>query len=148
MKHSDTPVSVLERSTLDWLKSPLSQAEPEWLAQRRVAAREYFCAHGLPKAHDESFRFLPLTSITSRQLRQAPAQNSPVLGVEDAEWSASIGFFDGIPVGNVAHLPHGLRIDRLKHLLTVDSGNLRSLLGHIATPINGFAALGLALFDD
>src|ERR1039457_3854026 len=131
MSRSDTQVSALERSSLDWLKAPLSRAEPEWLAQRRVVAREYFCAHGLPKSHDESFRFLPLTSITSRQLRQAPAQmqmNAAGLGVDDAEFSASIGFLDGIPVGNVDHLPHGLKIDRLKHLLTLDGGNLRSLL--------------------
>jgi Fe-S cluster assembly protein SufD len=149
MNRSDAQVSALERSSLEWLKESLTKSEPHWLAQRRTLARDYFLAHGLPKSHDESFRFLPLTAVTSRQLRQAPKPvDAGCLGEKDAAWSASIGFFDGIPVGDVDHLPIGLRIDRLKHLLSVGSDNLEPLLGQLATPINGFAALGLAMFDD
>jgi Fe-S cluster assembly protein SufD len=70
------------------------------------------------------------------------------LSDEDAQWSASISFIDGIPVGQVVNLPSGLRIDHLRNLLAVEGDSLEPLLGHLATPINGFAALGLAVFDD
>lgn len=149
MSPSNAQVSVLERSSSDWLMTPHFQSEPAWLAQRRLLAREYFLSHGLPKSTDESFRFLPLTSVTSRQLRQAPTSvNEMRLGSNNAECSASIGFLDGIPVGDVESLPHGLRLDRLKQLLNVSSDAVEPFLGRLAKPINGFAALGLALFDD
>ncbi len=149
MNRSDTQVSALERSSFDWLGEPSSRNEPQWLMQRRKLAREYFRANGLPKSQDESFRFLPLTAVTSRQLRRAPAPaKAAYLSENDSEWSASIGFLDGNPIGNVDHLPRGLKIDRLKELLAVSGNSLELLLGHLAFPINGFAAMGLALFDD
>jgi len=149
MNRPDTQISALERSSLDWLKVPMSRGEPSWLADRRIMARDYFRDHGLPKSHDESFRFLPLAAITSRQLLQAPAHmDGADSNARDVEWSASIGFLDGIPTGIVDRLPDGLKIDRLSQLLRVGGDNLEPLLGHLATPTNGFAALGLALFDD
>lgn len=149
MSSSNVQMTTLERSTMDWLKAPLMRLEPAWLAQRRQLARDYFQSHGLPKSHDENFRFLPLASVTSQQLRQAPpALNALDLVNSNAECSASIGFFDGNPVGDVESLPPGLKIGRLKRILEVAPEEIEPYLGQLAMPANGFAALGLALFDD
>ena len=66
-------ISALEQTSLAWLKAPDARNEPAWLSRRRQQAKEYFVSHGLPSSKDESFRFLPLNAIASRQVQRARA---------------------------------------------------------------------------
>ena len=149
MSRLDTQVSTLERASRGWLQVPEQRSEPTWLLQRRQEARDYFKVHGLPDAKDESFRFLPLNSVASQHLEPPPTSADELsFSVNLRHYSASVGFIDGCPVGAAVSTTEGLKLERLTELLTTGAEALEPFLGRIATPINGFAALGLALFDD
>jgi Fe-S cluster assembly protein SufD len=149
MNHPEARISTLEQASRDWLSAPDVRSEPKWLLQRRQVAREYFLSRGLPSAKNESFRFLPLNTLASKNLMRAPvAADELSFSVNLSNYSASVGFLDGLPVGGGTALPQGLRVERLTNLLATEADALEPYLGRLATPINGFAALGLALFDD
>ncbi len=148
MSRADAQITALERTSLEWLGAPDRRSEPEWLSIRRQQAREYFVSHGLPSSKDESFRFLPLNAMASRQVQRAPAfADEESFSVNLRNYSASIGFVNGQPVGGTS-LNEDLKIERLTDVLASDADTLEPFLGRLATPSNGFAALGLALFDD
>ena len=140
--------SALDRASREWLSAPFSSSEPAWLLQQRDFAREYFKSRGLPKSSDEAFRFLPLGPLASKAFHRANGSSKPSSIESDAHCVASIRFVDGKPVGEVGTLPTGLFIERLKTLLPTRGQDVERHLGRLAKPINGFAALGLALFDD
>lgn len=149
MKGTDFQTSTLELSSSDWLQTSEFHSEPAWLSKRRCDARAYFLSHGLPKSQDESFRFLPLGSVTSQELRRAPrAENLTRVASSTTECCLSIGFLDGNPMGVVESRVHGLKAERLSHLTERDVDELEPFLGSLVAPSNGFAALSLALFED
>ena len=139
--------SQLERSTRTWFNDERLPSEPPWLAQRRQLAREYFDRNGIPTIRLESFRFLPLTSITSESLRPAEYSETKIDGASSPT-AASIGFIDGHPQGSLDALPPGLRIDRLGQLLSTEPGAMEPYFGNLAAPIHAFSAIGLAAFRD
>jgi Fe-S cluster assembly protein SufD len=141
--------SQLERSTRIWVNDELSLSEPPWLSQRRQLAREYFDRNGIPTNRQESFRFLPLSSIASESLRPAVRSDSTTQFNGSAlPTAASIGFIDGQPQGSLRALPPGLRIDRLEDLLRSAPDALEPYFSKLAAPIHSFAAIGLAAFRD
>jgi len=141
-------VTVLERASLEWLRAPVSTVEPDWLSQQRASARAYLKAHGLPKPQDESFRFLPLKSLAAQTLRMANGSASQERLQLRPEFAASIGFADGFPIGEFDKLPGGLHLVRLQDLLATQADKVERYLGRLAKPVNGFAAVALALFYD
>ncbi len=145
---ANAPSTALERASLDWLSAPVTVAEPDWLSQQRAAARAYLKTHGLPKAHDESFRFFPLSALSTQALRLASGATTQARLQPRPEFAASIGFIDGKPIGEFDKLPTGLHLVRLQDLLATKADKVERYLGRLASPINGFAAVGLALFYD
>ena len=140
--------TVLERTSLDWLQAKVSLAEPDWLSRQREVARAFLKVRGLPKPHEESFRFLPLNSLASQTFRMG--NGSPVQRRLQSrpEFAASIGFVDGCPIGEFDKLPSGLSLVRLQNLLATKADQVQVFLGRLATPINGFVAVGLAFYYD
>jgi len=145
---TNSQATALERASRDWLRAPPPASEPRWLNRQREQAREFFDGHGLPRSHDESFRFLPLASVTAQPLQMANGSGANGTLESSAECIASIGFVDGFPVGEPSDLSPGLSIERLADALANDSGTIQHHLGRVAKPIHGFAAVGLALFHD
>lgn len=140
----------LEQAAREWLgNSPGASSEPAWLSNRRSEAREYFLRNGIPSNRQEEFRFLPLASIVSEAL--VPALESTIEHlVTPPQWAcaASIGFLNGHPTGSLNQLPAGLHIHRLSELLRTAPESIEPYFGSLASPIHGFAAIGLSSFKD
>jgi len=149
MNLADAQVSMLERTSREWLRTAEQRREPTWLSERRQQARDYFHSHGLPNSKHESFRFLPLNAVASKQLLRAPASaDEENFSVNLRNYSASIGLLDGVPVGGAVATQPGLNVNRATQLLATEPQRIEPFLGRVASPINGFAAMGLALFED
>lgn len=139
----------LEQAAREWLANSDVASEPGWLRKRRSEAREYFLSNGIPTNRQEEFRFLPLAGVASRAFSLATASTA---GHEStptrAKCVASIGFFNGHPTGSASQLPTGLRIERLSDVLKAAPDALEPYFGSLASPIHGFAAIGLSSFKD
>ena len=154
------PAAEIERYRAEFQRlAPGRNGEPAWLDERRRSALERFESLGFPTTRQEDWRFTSVAPIARTAFQPAPVGDGARVRAADL---ASLTFgqaFDGhqIVVVNGRHAPElssvraedGVEVRSLRELLADQPEWIEPHLGRTAhDPVNPFAALNTALFED
>ena len=131
---------------------------PAWLSQRRREAIARFAELGLPTPRDEDWKYTPLAPITATTFDMAldgdgqePSEEAIApFCVGPPSWSRLV-FVNGrfsAKLSALRPLPGGVRIGSLGEAVITDADVVRGHLGEADQPLDAFAALNAAFWQD
>lgn len=143
---------------LELIDDSRQTAEPQWLQERRDAARQLLAERGFPTTRDEDWKYTDPTPLANIILA-TPETNEPTVSSEQIEpflfdeaTCCRLVFLDGqysAEFSCTSDVPNGVVLRSLKEVLASQPELAENHIGRAANDeAHGFIALNSALFED